>query len=168
MPASIRYAATLAFLATGGCMGGAHMVSERDEAVPVPHHATWAWAPADSTGDWERDPALASEITEQRFRRAFDSVMTELHFEQVLDPDSADFTLSYHLGVRRASQQAHPVSHGAVSSGFAVGGPGYGWGPGFGPPPYRGGRYGYPYAPAWGWGAGLYAWPGWGWGAPSR
>ena len=163
---SIRYIGAAVILSLSGCLGGPHMVSERDEAVPVPHHATWAWAAPDTSGDWERDPALASEITEQRFRRAFDSVMSDLHFEQVLDPDSADFILSYHLGMRRAREAAHPVSHGGVSFGVMVGAPAYGWGPGFGPPLYRPGMRGYPFAyPAWGWGAGLYAWPGWGWGS---
>ena len=174
MPAtgSIRYAAVLALLPATACLGGPHMISERDEGVPVPHHATWAWAAPDTTGDWERDPALASEITEQRFRRAFDSVMADMHFEQIADADSADFTLSYHLGVRHSHHEAapQPMAHSTVSVGFMFGGaPGYGWGPGFGPPGYGyGPRRGYPFAYpgwGWGWGAGLYTWPGWGWGA---
>ena len=164
---SIRYAAVLALPALVACYSAPHMMSERDEAVPVPHHATWAWAAPDTAhSDWQRDPALASEITEQRFRRAFDSVMADMHFEQVDDPDSADFTLAWHIGVHRGSQQAAgPVmAHSAVSFGVMVGGPGYGWGPGFGAPLYHRG-YGYGAYPAWGWGAGLYAWPGWGWGS---
>jgi len=170
MPAtgSVRYVAALALLLpVTACFGGPHMVSERDEAVPVPHHATWAWGMPDTVGDWERDPALASEITEQRFRRAFDSVLSELHFEQIADADSADFTLTYHIGVRRSRQPVQAASHGTVAFGVMLGGaPGYGWGPGFGPPMYSGWGRGYPYAyPAFGWGAGLYSWPGWGWGA---
>jgi len=171
MPAigSIRYVAVLALLPLAGCLGGPHLMSERDEAVPVPHHATWAWAAPDTTGGWERDPALASEITEQRFRRAFDSVMADLHFEQIYHADSADFTLAYHLGVpHRAGAAVHPASHAAVSFGLLLGGtPGYGWGPGLGPPGYGGG-WGHGYAlgyPGLGWGTAAYAWPGWGWGA---
>ncbi len=166
---SFRYVAVLALIPVAGCLGGPHMVSERDEAVPVPHHAAWAWAAPDTAGDWERDPTLASEITEQRFRRAFDSVMSDLHFEQIGNADSADFTLTYHIGVRRSHQVAQPMAHSAVAVGFVIGGtPGYGWGPGFGPPGYAAGPgRGYAFgAPAWGfgWGAGLYSTPGWGWG----
>jgi hypothetical protein len=170
MPAtgSVRYATVLALLPVTACLGGPHMVSERDEAVPVPHHATWAWAAPDTSGDWERDPALASEITEQRFRRAFDSVLTDLHFEHIADADEADFTFSYHIGVRRTNQGTAPAGHSSVAFGVMIGGaPGYGWGPGFGPPVYGPAR-GYPYRQpgwGWGWGAGYYSWPGWGWGA---
>jgi hypothetical protein len=132
--------------------------SDRDENVPVPQGATWAWAAADTGGRETRGPAPAGAIVEQRFRRAIEGVMLAKGYHQVGDSSEADFALSADFGGGRAEPPAVRHAGAAVSLGFV--GRYHPWG--FG-------RFGF-YRPwgfsPWGfyqpWGWGYYGVPMWG------
>jgi len=142
--------------------------SERDDNIPVPHGATWAWSGAGAPGaEAPRDTAQSGSrrryipatqaydpIAQQRFRRAIDVAMEAKGFHRVDDSTQADFLLSFSFdgsdGYRAA---AAPYRSSVAVSVFGGWGGGYGWG-------YR--RFGFYrpfgfYAP-WGFG---YPW-GWG------
>jgi hypothetical protein len=136
---AFRNVLALVLAAVPAACGPPAVSSDRDETIPIPQGASWAWALPDTTNRWARDPALGNEITHQRYVRAIAATMEARGFRQVSDPSAADFLLTYHAGGRHGA----PGSHGAVMVGFSVGG----WGM-----PYHGGyRYGWD-------------WPGWGWG----
>jgi hypothetical protein len=141
--------------------------SERDEAIPVPRGATWAWGRAGNQPDTgryiRRGPSEAADpIVQQRFRRAIESAMEERGFRQVADSAQPDFVLSYGIepGEEYGAGRSRAPVVGTAAVGFGWGG-GWGYWPGFYRPfgPYRPfGLYrpwGF-YQP-WGWG-----WAGWG------
>jgi hypothetical protein len=143
--------------------------SERDEAIPVPHGATWSWGRAGNQPDTgryiRRGPSEAADpIVEQRFRRAIESAMQERGFRQVADSEQPDFVLSYGIEPAGGSGERgmRAPGSGAAAVGFGWGGGwGWGYGPGFYRPfgPYRPFGFSRPwgfYQP-WGWG-----WAGWG------
>lgn len=119
--------------------------SDRDEFIPIPQGATWAWGPRDTAALDERDPALGNEIVHQRLQRAIEAAMQAKGFHKTADTSQAEFLLTYYMGVRRSAM-----------AGTAVVGMGFGWHGGWG-------RY-HPwgrYSP-WGWGWGWYGSPMWG------
>src|SRR5438477_1258140 len=67
--------------------------SDRDDSVPVPAHATWAWrlTPAGATED---------RITDQRLRRIIAAELEAKGFHQVNNPDQATLLVDYHHTVR--------------------------------------------------------------------
>jgi hypothetical protein len=146
-----RFATAAAFLAfLAAC--GPTVRSDRDESIPVPQGATWAWGARDTTAGYQRGPA-SGEIVEQRFRRAVEATMLAKGYREVADTAQADFALTYRFGERRAGAGV-ARSHAVVGFGF-YGGWGHPWGfgrPGF----YR--PWGF-YQP-WGWG--WYGAPAWG------
>jgi len=139
--------------------------SDRDESVPVPQGATWAWAPSDTLARAERGPSPVSEIVQQRFRRAVEATMLAKGYHQVAELAQADFVLSAQFGEPRGGAPA--PRNAAVVVGFSTG-----WGYG----PWGFGRRGF-YRPwglyePWGfyqpWGWGFYGAPGWaGYAAPA-
>ncbi len=150
--------------------------SQRDEAIPVPHGATWAWAPTPDTGApverSEREPqarerqavprgssdaTAARAIPRQRFERALASALEAKGLRRVADRSSADFLLTVAI--------EGPGRPGPARVGTGVG---VGWYGGFG-------RWGW-YRPwglwaPWGgyywhpWAFGWYGAPYWGWAA---
>ena len=140
--------------------------SERDEAIPVPHGATWAWGREGNQPDTgryiRRGPAeTADPIVQQRFRRAIASAMQERGFRQVPDSEQPDFILSYAIepaGGSGSRGVRAPVG-GVAAAGFGWGG---GWGWGYGPGFYRPFGVYRPFGLYRPWG--LYAPWGWGWG----
>jgi hypothetical protein len=133
--------------------------SERDENIPVPQGATWAWAGAGGTA--QRDSAArgryipdrftagsSDAIVQQRLRRAVDAALRARGFRKAGDSAQADFLVSVALTGSEAYRHP-PVAPAAVSVGFYGG-----WG-------YRPWGFGRPwgfYRP-WGW----YPW-GWSYG----
>lgn len=161
MQRAIRFTlAGAGLLSLAAC--GPTIRSDRDESIPVPRGATWAWAAGaagDTGGSYRRGAAPAGEIVQQRFQRAIEATMLAKGYRQVSDTAQADFLLSYRFGERPvAGALVHPA---VVGVGFA-GGWGYRpWGVGgFG----GFGRFGF-YRP-WGfyqpWGWGFYGMPMWG------
>ena len=138
--------------------------SERDENIPVPQGATWAWSASAAPG---RDTAAAGRyipqrfassdvdpIVQQRFRRAIEAAMTAKGFRKADDPAQADFLVAYAFD----GTDAYRRPAVAPSLGFGYYG---GWARpwGFGAP------FGF-YRPwglyrPWGWGLGGWSW-GWG------
>lgn len=125
-----------------GCVPPA-VNSDRDETIPIPHGASWAWAAPDTSARWERDPALGNEIAHQRYARAIEATMQAKGFHKVDEAGQADFLLTYHMGSRH---QGHGRSSGVAMVGLSAGGV---WGRG------RPGYGGFGYDDGW---------PGWGWG----
>jgi hypothetical protein len=121
--------------------------SDRDESIPIPRGATWAWemtggtrqpyepAASDSGAErarprammeprqgmdgYDRDIPFDDVIFSQRFRRAAETAMQAKGFHKVDDPSQAEFLLTFDMGGMR-------VRRGGM--------PGYGPYPG----PYRG------------------------------
>ena len=132
--------------------------SQRDEAIPVPHGATWAWTARDTTGEDQADPTLGGAIARQQLGRAIAATMESKGFRQVESETEADFLLTIYLGAAPTPHRRQARSTVAV---------GVGWSSRYG----RYGRYD-PWRWGGGWGGGWY-WPlggispwGWGWYAP--
>jgi hypothetical protein len=133
--------------------------SDRDESIPVPQGATWAWATADTLTRAARGPSPVSEIVRQRFQRAIEATMLAKGYRQVADASQADFVLSARFGEPAEGAPARRTA--AVAVGFSTG---------WGYRPWGFGRFGL-YRPwgfyePWGlyqpWGWGFYGAPVWG------
>lgn len=138
--------------------------SQRDEAIPVPRGATWAWAEASGPGAApgrpgvpadRGDPTALRAIPRQLFHRALETALCAKGFRKVDGPDEADFLLTLALEAPRPA--ARERGRATVSIGVFGG-----WG--------RWGRY-HPWAayPAWGpyWPWGGWIWGPWGYGWPT-
>jgi len=128
--------------------------SARDESIPIPQGASWAWAAPDTVARGDRTSPVG-EIVEQRFRRAMEAAMQAKGFHQAGVASQADFVLSAEFGEPRGVAPAR--RGGAVAVGLSTGWYGR-WG---------GGRFGYfgPFGPwgfyqPWGWGAWGPMWAG--------
>jgi len=145
----------------------------RDEAIPIPQGATWAWGPREGLprerapranappADDGRDPRGAAvagdEIVLQRFQRAVAAAMQAKGFREVETPADADFLLT--VGYRTVGAQGVRGNTG-IGIGIGIGG----WGG-------RGRRGWYaPWGGPWGagpWGGGWWYVPwGWSWYGP--
>ncbi len=146
------------------CASGIH--SERDESIPVPHGATWAWGRTGNLPDTGRyirrgPQETADPIVQQRFRRAIEAAMEARGLRLVADSAQPDFVLIYGLEDTYGGEgRGDGYGYGPASTSVAVG---LGWGWGYGPRGfyrpfglYR--PFGF-YQP---WG--FYPW-GWGWSA---
>jgi hypothetical protein len=138
--------------------------SQRDEAIPVPQGATFAWAQATDTATGtgranapavrpERrspdrsDPTALRAIPRQLFHRALETALEAKGFRKVDRPEDADFLLSLAL------EPAGPGSPRRGRAGVSIGVFG-GWG--------RWGRY-HPWGTYPGW-ISFWPWGGWMWG----
>jgi hypothetical protein len=108
--------------------------SDRDESIPVPQGATWAWETAGGTRQpyepaapdsgaerprtmmeprsamdgYDRDIREGDVIFAQRFRRAAEVVMQAKGFHKVDDASSADFLLTFDMGETRVRRGGMP------------------------------------------------------------
>lgn len=95
--------------------------SDRDESIPVPQGATWAWetpggtrqpyesdsaararprammGPRYGMGEYDRRIPMDNVIFAQRFRRAAETTMQARGFRKVEDPAEAEFLLTFEL-----------------------------------------------------------------------
>ncbi len=130
-----------------------HVTVTRDNLIPVPKGATWAWKPApprkersDSRPVVSRDviapgaretlvrePDANNEAVRGRVRTAIEQTLTSKGLRQVSDPESADFLVDYHLGVRRRNVTVEHVYRGGYP-GLVCGPFGCWEGWGYGPP----------------------------------
>jgi hypothetical protein len=110
-----------------------HVTVIRDNLVPVPKGATWAWKPEPprkERGDVRpvisrdviapgaretvvREPEGNTEEVRGRVRRAIEQTLNSKGLREVSDPESADFLVDYHLGVRRHNVTVERVYPGA-------------------------------------------------------
>jgi hypothetical protein len=174
IPSLLRVAAAAGAASLAACAPAIR--SQRDETIPVPQGATWAWATTDARGPAEKtgyqdsappdrraaprtadDPTAARAIPRQRFQRALEASLAAKGFQKVSDRAQAEFLLS--LAIEGPGQPVR--GRGMTGVGIGV----YG---GFG----RRGWYrpwgGYSPWGAWlwqPWGFGWYGVPYWGMGA---
>jgi hypothetical protein len=141
--------------------------SERDENIPVPQGATWAWSGAGSAAARDTGAGRAyipsryesgpfDAIVQQRFRRAIATALQARGFRKADDSAQADFLVSFSFG--GTDVYRHPAVATTVGFGYYGGWWGYRpWGIarpwGF----YRPWGW-YP----WGWGFGVAVYPGYG------
>jgi hypothetical protein len=129
-----------------------HVTIIRDNLIPIPNGATWAWrpmqAPKDKGGSrpvvsrdvispgaadsMVRDSDANNEIIRGRIRTAIEQTLSSKGLRQVSDPQAADFLVDYHVGVRRHNVTVRHVYPGGYPG--LVCGPfgcweGWGWGP---------------------------------------
>jgi len=161
---------TAAFLAAG-CAPTVR--SERDDNIPIPQGATWAWAnaaaqAAQDTGASRRyipqrfTSGAEDPIVQQRFRRAIEAAMRAKGFRRAEDTAQADFVLGFSFDGTDAYR--HPAVAPVVGFGY-YGGWYRPWG--FGAPWgfYRPWGYYGPWGGPWGWGLSFAAYPAYGYGA---
>jgi len=146
--------------------------SQRDETIPVPQGARWAWekaeaaaarpqpgdtAPPEVRGAVRRpgnDPTAARAIPRQRFHRALETALEARGFQKVEDRTQADFLLGL------AFESPGRPGPARVTTGIGIGWGGRPWGRGWVRPwgPYEPWG-GWLWAP---WGFGWYGVPYWG------
>jgi len=95
--------------------------SDRDESIPVPRGASWAWARRDTAAGAARAPSEVGEIVQQRFRRAIEATMLAKGYREVPAESGADFALALQFG-------APPDGHVARRTGAVAVGVSAGWG----------------------------------------
>ena len=149
--------------------------SERDDAIPLPQGATWAWrsvaaASVRDSGAARRyipqrfTSSVVDPIVQQRFRRAIEAAMRAKGFRRADDTAQADFVLG--LSFDDAQAYRRPVVPPAVGFGYYGGWYGGGWYRpwGFGAPwgLYRPWGYYGPWGGPWGWGLSFAAYPAYG------
>ena len=161
--AGVRVAGAAGAIWLAGCAPAVR--SQRDEAIPVPQGATWAWAAPDTGGPGEQrdrdatvrsprgarargdDPTSATAIPRQRFHRALEAALEAKGFHRVDGPAEADFVLT--LAFEGPGRVGPAGARTAVSIGWAGGYGGRGrWGPNWG------------WYEPWG---GFGPWAGWAW-----
>lgn len=108
---------------------------DRDESVPIPAGATYAYPPADAHDEQGAiDPRESNTIVQGRIQRAIDGELARKGYKRVYDLDQAEYIIRYYYNVARSTEM---VTTAVPMMGMS---------------PYMG----------WGWGMG-YGW-GWGWG----
>ena len=136
----------------------------RDEAIPIPQGATWAWGPREGVpraggpranvppaGD-AQDPRGASvpgdEIVLQRFQRAVAAAMQAKGFHQVETPTDADFllTVGFRAGVAPGVRGNTGIGIGIRIGGMWGGRGRRGWYQPWGGAPWGGGWMYVPWA----------------------
>ncbi len=146
--------------------------SERDDNIPIPQGATWAWAnvasAAQDTGAARRyiprryTSNEVDPIVQQRFRRAIESAMRAKGLRRAEDTAQADFVLGFSFegtDAYRRPAVAPVVGFGYYGGGYRPWGFGAPWG--F----YRPWGYYGPWGGPWGWGLSFAAYPAYGYGA---
>jgi Domain of unknown function (DUF4136) len=131
-----------------GCDEYVHITRDRD--AHIPRHATWAWRPAWEEGSRRgsrpvisRDEITRGEtvtrenngdndVLRGKVKSAVERNMAEKGFEEISDPDAADFLVDFHIGVRRRNVTVEHVYPGAYP-GLVCGPFGCYSGWGFGP-----------------------------------
>jgi hypothetical protein len=101
---------TTASLILAAC--GPAIRAARDEAIPIPQGASWAWGPREPQGA----AVPGDEIVLQRFQRAVAEAMLAKGFREVEAPPDADFLLT--VGYRMVGTQG---SRGSPTIGIGIG-----------------------------------------------
>jgi uncharacterized protein DUF4136 len=118
----------------------------RDPDVPIHKLATWAWRPAteqakardsrpvvsrDVVSHGEtmvRDTSADNEAVRKRVKTAIEQTLAAKGFNQISDPQAADFLVDYHFAVERRSATV-PVGYPGVVCGPFGCWDSWGWGP---------------------------------------
>jgi Domain of unknown function (DUF4136) len=116
-----------------GCDEYVHIT--RDPDVHIPHHATWAWRPAQeesshrgsrpvtSRDDIARGETVTREATREndadndllrgKVKSAIERDLAANGFKEASDPAAADFLVDFHIAVRRRNMTVERVYPGA-------------------------------------------------------
>jgi hypothetical protein len=124
-----RSLALVAAVALAAC--GPSIQFDRDDSVPIPAGATYAYPPEEHQGT-EVDPTTANTIVQGRIQRAIDAQMAKKGYKKVGDLDQAEFVVRYFWNVRKETElvtTTAPVMDPYMGWGWGYG---YGWGWGYG------------------------------------
>jgi len=101
----------------------AEITTNRDQQVPLPKGATWAWGRRDTISHYETDPAAENPDVHRLVQQSIEYSLKSKKWTKVDDPDQAQLLVTYHIGLKRGTEY--------VATTTAVGGAwygGYGWG----------------------------------------
>jgi hypothetical protein len=121
--------AALMAVALAAC--GPSIQFDRDETVPIPAGATYAYPPEEQDGH-EVDPTTANTIVQGRIQRAIDAELAKKGYRKVVDIAQAEFVVRYFWNVHKDTElvtTTTPVMSPYMGWGW---GAGYGWGWGYG------------------------------------
>jgi hypothetical protein len=136
-----RSLAAVAAVALAAC--GPSIEFDRDDSVPIPAGATYAYPPEDHSNDPQLDASQSNTIVQGRIQRAIDAQLAKKGYKRVVDFDQAEFVVRYFWSVRKDTQLVTQT----VPMGGMMMGPGMGMGMGMGP--------GMGMGWGWGWGGGF-------------
>ena len=105
------------------CGGGPSITTTRDDAVPLPQTASWAWGQADTVSKFELDPAAQNPVLHMRVQMAIQNTLAQKGWTMVQDPADAQLVVTYHIGMKR--QTEYQTTTTSVGGGWWGG---YGWG----------------------------------------
>jgi len=125
-----RSFAIVAALAVAGC--GPSIQFDRDETIPIPAGATYAYPPEDHSKDAQADPSQSNTIVQGRIQKAIDGQLAKKGYKRVFDIEQAEFVVRYFWNVKKDTQlvtTTTPVMDPYMGWGWGYG---YGWGWGYG------------------------------------
>jgi hypothetical protein len=125
-----RALAAVAVVALTAC--GPSIQFDRDDTVPIPAGATYAYPPQESAGA-EVDPQTSNTIVQGRIQKAIDMQLAKKGYKRVYDVEQAEFIVRYFWNVKQNTElvtTTTPVM--SPYMGYGGWGYGYGWGWGYG------------------------------------
>jgi hypothetical protein len=111
---------------------GPNIQFDRDETVPIPAGATYAYPPEDVTKQREVDPTQSNTIVQGRIQNAIDAQLAKKGYKKVYDIEQAEFVVRYFWNVKQSTElvtTTTPVMDPYMGWGWGYG---YGWGWGWG------------------------------------
>jgi len=124
-----RSFAAVAAIALAAC--GPSIEFDRDESIPIPAGATYAYPPEEHAGE-DVDPSTSNTIVQGRIQRAIDAELAKKGYKKVNDIEQARFVVRYFWNVSKNTElvtTTTPVMSPYMGWGW---GAGYGWGWGYG------------------------------------
>lgn len=124
-----RSLAVVTAVALAAC--GPSIQFDRDDSVPIPAGATYAYPPEEDRGT-EVDPTTSNTIVQGRIQRAIDAQLAKKGYKRVNDVAQAEFIVRYFWNVRKETElvtTTTPVMDPYMGWGWGYG---YGWGWGYG------------------------------------
>jgi hypothetical protein len=124
-----RSFATVAALAVAAC--GPSIQFDRDDTVPIPVGATYAYPPEDHSEENPADPSQTNTIVQTRIQKAVDGELARKGYKRVYDVEQAEFVVRYFWNVAKSTQMVTtttPVVDPYMGYGWGYG---YGWGWGY-------------------------------------
>ena len=116
-----RALATAAAVVLAAC--GPNIQFDRDDTVPIPAGATYAYPPEEPKGA-DVDPQTSNTIVQGRIQKAIDGQMAKKGYKRVYDIEQAEFVVRYFWNVKKDVEM--------VTTTTPVMDPYMGWGWGYG------------------------------------
>jgi hypothetical protein len=124
-----RALATAAAVVLVAC--GPNIQFDRDDTVPIPAGATYAYPPEEPKGA-DVDPQTSNTIVQGRIQKAIDGQLAKKGYKRVYDIEQAEFVVRYFWNVKKDVEMVTtttPVMDPYMGWGWGYG---YGWGWGYG------------------------------------